>query len=103
MRQVVTVFVVFVYGMFIFHSCRKEYSCENCRETNKPPIANAGRDTILILPSDFVMLSGDGSHDPDGKVSEWLWRKISGPASFTIITPSDSTTKVTSLVTGTYQ
>ena len=70
---------------------------------NKPPIAIAGPDQVITLPTDSVSLDGSASSDPDGKISEWLWTKISGPASFNIIKPSDSTTKVKTLVAGTYQ
>jgi hypothetical protein len=84
-------------------SCKKEYSCESCSEKNKPPIAVAGPDQVITLPTDSVSLKGINSSDPDGTISGWLWRKISGPASFNIINPSDSTTKVKALVIGIYQ
>ena len=93
---------VLLAGVLVHLSCKKEYSCESCSEKNKPPIANAGPDQVITLPTDSVSLNGSSSNDPDGKISEWLWTKISGPASFTIINPTDSTTKVKTLVTGTY-
>ncbi|MES1223263.1 MAG: hypothetical protein ABUT20_47655, partial [Bacteroidota bacterium] len=96
-----SVFVLLTVVLF-YISCKKERSCENCKETNKPPIAIAGPDQVITLPTDSVLLDGSSSSDPDGKISEWLWTKISGPASFTIIKPNDSTTKVKALVTGTY-
>src|SRR5205814_1380353 len=89
----------------VLNSCKKEPSCENCRSlngTNKPPNANAGLDQVITLPTDSVLLDGRTSSDPDGIISEWLWTKISGPASFNIIKPSDSITKVKSLVAGSY-
>src|SRR5436190_14223309 len=89
----------------VLNSCKKEPSCENCRSVNyknKPPIANAGLDQVITLPTDSVLLDGRTSSDPDGIISEWLWTKISGPASFNIIKPSDSITKVKSLVAGSY-
>src|SRR6188768_4001017 len=89
-------------GTIIFYSCKKEYSCEGCNEKNKPPIAVAGADQVITLPTDSVLLDGRTSSDPDGIISEWLWTKISGPASFNIIKPTDSLTKVKALVAGTY-
>jgi len=89
----------------ILNSCKKETSCENCRSlngTNKPPTANAGLDQVITLPTDSVLLDGRTSSDPDGIISEWLWTKISGPASFNIIKSTDSLTKVKALVSGTY-
>ncbi|MES1225458.1 MAG: PKD domain-containing protein, partial [Bacteroidota bacterium] len=96
------IFVLFVVVLF-YLSCKKERSCENCKETNKPPIAVAGPDQLITLPTDSVLLDGSSSSDPDGKISEWLWTKISGPGSLTIIKPTDSITKVKALAPGTYQ
>ena len=49
------------------------------------------------------MLDGSVSNDPDGTISEWHWSKISGPASFNIISASTAKTIVKNLVAGTYQ
>jgi hypothetical protein len=54
-------------GMFI--SCKKETSCEGCKENNKPPVAIAGSDQVITLPTDSVSLDGSASSDPDGKIS----------------------------------
>ena len=89
--------------ILLFVSCKKEESCEGCREGNKPPIAIAGPDQVITLPTDSVSLNGNASSDPDGKISVWLWTKISGPAFFSIIKPSDSISKVKALIAGTYQ
>src|SRR6187401_3011104 len=89
----------------ILNSCKKETSCENCRsenDKNKPPIAVAGADQVITLPTDSVLLDGRTSSDPDGSISSYLWAKISGPASFNIIKSTDSLTKVKALVAGTY-
>jgi hypothetical protein len=98
------IFLIILAGGIVFHSsCKKERLCENCINGNQPPTAIAGPDQVITLPTDSVSLDGRQSSDPDGKISEWLWTKISGPASFTIIKPTDSTTKVKVFVTGTYQ
>ena len=92
-----------IAAALLINSCNKEFSCEGCRETNRPPIANAGRDTVIVLPVDSIKLDGSGSTDSDGIIAEFLWEKISGPSSLTIINASDSTTMVKALVAGTYQ
>src|SRR6187399_837367 len=92
-----------IAAALLINSCNKEFSCEGCRETNRPPIANAGRDTVIVLPVDSIKLDGSGSTDSDGVIAEFLWEKISGPSSLTIINASDSTTMVKALVAGTYQ
>jgi hypothetical protein len=73
----------------VFFSCKKETSCEGCRDGNKPPIAVAGPDQVITLPTDSVLLDGSSSSDPDGIISRYLWTKISGPASFNILKPTD--------------
>jgi K319L-like, PKD domain/Kelch motif len=93
---------IYLFLTLLVVSCKKEKSCENCRETNKLPTANAGLDQIITLPTDSVVLDGRSSSDPDGRISSYLWSKISGPASFTILHSSDSITKVKNLVKGVY-
>jgi len=87
-----------------FISCKKEYSCEGCNDNknNKPPIAVAGPDQVITLPTDSVLLEASSSSDPDGSISSYIWKKISGPASFSIISPTDSVTKIKALMVGTY-
>jgi len=91
-------------GTVFYLSCKKEYSCEVCSDNknNTPPIAVAGPDQVITLPTDSILLDGSSSSDPDGIISVWLWTKISGPASFNIVRPTDSLTKVKALVVGTY-
>ncbi len=93
---------ILITGMLLFISCQKELSCENCRVGNTPPISKAGPDQVITLPTDSVTLDGSASSDPDGTISEWLWTKISGPASFTISIPTDSMTRVKLLIPGIY-
>lgn len=76
------VFLLWI-GLALFVSCKKETSCEGCSvKTNKPPIAVAGLDQLITLPTDNVLLDGRTSSDPDGMISSCLWTKISGPVSF---------------------
>ncbi|MEP7251182.1 MAG: T9SS type A sorting domain-containing protein, partial [Ginsengibacter sp.] len=67
---------------------------------NIPPVANAGTDKTITLPTNTVSLSGTGT-DADGTVSSYLWTKVSGPAA-TITSATSAATTVTSLVQGTY-
>ncbi len=69
--------------------------------TNISPVANAGADKSITLPANSVSLTGSGS-DPDGTIASYLWKKISGPSSFTISNSTSSSTTVTSLVQGVY-
>ena len=104
MKSIINLSILILWIGVLFHiSCKKETSCEGCACKNKPPIAKAGLDQVITLPTDSVLLDGNSTSDPDGKISEWLWTKISGPVSFNIIRSSDSITKVKTLVAGTYQ
>ena len=84
----------------IFLSCKKERSCESCKENNKPPIAIAGPDQVITLPTDSVLLDGSSSSDPDGTISNWLWKKIEGPASFNIGNKTAAKTIVKNFIPG---
>jgi len=48
------------------------------------PVANAGNDRLIHLPSNSVQLNANNSYDPDGTIASYLWNKVSGPASFSI-------------------
>jgi Secretion system C-terminal sorting domain/Bacterial pre-peptidase C-terminal domain len=45
---------------------------------NQLPVANAGPDQTITLPINSVTLRGSGT-DPDGTISGYIWKKISGP------------------------
>jgi parallel beta-helix repeat protein len=68
---------------------------------NKKPVANAGGNKVITLPTNSVVLSGSGN-DPDGRITNYQWTKVSGPTSFNIATPTAGTTTVTGLVQGIY-
>src|SRR4030095_8640293 len=108
MRIIILLILSFA-GVIIFISCKKEYSCENCNSNpssanaNKPPIAVAGADQIVILPIDSVSLDGTSSSDTDGTISEWHWTKISGPASLNILNAASAKAVAKGLAAGTYQ
>ncbi len=90
-------------GSFVFTSCKKETSCEGCKENNKPPTAIAGPDQAITLPTDSVLMDGSVSSDPDGTISAWLWTKISGPVSVSINRSTNSVAIAKNLTGGIYQ
>ena len=69
---------------------------------NQTPIANAGIDKEVTLPTNSISLSGMGT-DADGTVASYAWAKIAGPSSGTITSPIVASTTITSLVQGVYQ
>lgn len=56
---------------------------------NQMPVANAGTDSTVFQGS-TVNLNGMQSYDPDGSISLWSWRQLSGPS--VIINNSSSAT-----------
>lgn len=68
---------------------------------NEAPVANAGADQTITLPDDDVTVSASGSTD-DVAILSYLWTKISGPSSFTIVDADEETTDITDLTAGTY-
>ena len=100
-----TLFFLFLISLnaLLILSCKKEQSCAGCDESNKPPIARAGRDTALVLPNDSIVLDGSASYDSDGTISGYKWTKISGPYAFNISDSNAPQTQVSSLIEGIYQ
>ncbi len=70
--------------------------------TNHPPVACAGSDRTITLPTDTVTLDGSCSTDPDNSIASYAWAKISGPSSFNIVNVNAVATQVSKLTEGTY-
>jgi hypothetical protein len=102
-NKILLTLTVGIFAGALYFSCRKSTECETCRDTNKPPVANAGKDTIIVLPLDSVLLNATSSKDPDGTIKAYLWSRISGPASSLIIDSSSAKTIVKKLTNGIYR
>jgi dienelactone hydrolase len=68
---------------------------------NQLPIANAGADIKITLPTNEATLNGSGS-DPDGTIKSFLWKQTSGPSTATFQDATSATSKVFGLVAGDY-
>jgi alpha-tubulin suppressor-like RCC1 family protein len=66
------------------------------------PVANAGSGSTITLPANSVTVDGSGSSNPGGGTLTYAWAKQSGPATYTITSPTAATTTITGLVQGTY-
>lgn len=69
--------------------------------SNVAPVANAGPDKSITLPTSSVVLNGSGT-DSDGSISSYLWSKLSGPSSFSFSSTGVASPTVSSLTEGTY-
>src|SRR4029079_8413014 len=74
----------------------------NAAPVNRPPVANAGANISITLPTSTASLNGSASSDPDGSLSGYAWTQISGPGTATIAAPGTATTAISGLVKGTY-
>ncbi|MGM0581495.1 MAG: PKD domain-containing protein [Bacteroidota bacterium] len=67
---------------------------------NLEPIANAGKDFTITLPTNSAKLVGSGT-DADGQITSYWWKKMSGP-SMKISNQGKSTATISNLLGGTY-
>jgi hypothetical protein len=67
---------------------------------NQAPLANAGSDKTVTLPTASVSITGTAS-DADGTISTYTWTQVSGTAA-TLTNATTATVGVSGLVAGTY-
>jgi gliding motility-associated-like protein len=65
------------------------------------PVANAGEDITLTLPTSSAQLTGDGQSS-DGSAVVYTWNQISGPSEATLAGENSSTASLENLVEGSY-
>ncbi|RYY51201.1 MAG: tandem-95 repeat protein [Chitinophagaceae bacterium] len=70
--------------------------------TNIAPLANAGPDINIALPTNTALLNGSAT-DADGTVLTYLWNQIAGPGAATIVNNALGVTVVNNLMQGQYK
>ncbi|MBS1664282.1 MAG: T9SS type A sorting domain-containing protein, partial [Bacteroidetes bacterium] len=65
------------------------------------PVANAGGDVSITLPTNSVKLAGSGS-ETNGTIVGYTWTQVNGPSTASIVSPNVSTTVISNLVAGVY-
>ena len=70
-------------------------------KVNKVPVANAGSNQTITLPSNSAGLNGNGT-DSDGKIASYAWSQVNGPSSANFSNAGAASTTVSSLVQGVY-
>ncbi|TCJ13498.1 T9SS type A sorting domain-containing protein, partial [Flaviaesturariibacter flavus] len=68
---------------------------------NQPPVANAGPDVTITLPTSSATLNGSGT-DAGGSIAGYSWSQVSGPNTATFSSKTVSNPTVSGLVAGTY-
>jgi beta-glucanase (GH16 family) len=65
------------------------------------PVADAGDDQVVMLPSNSAALDGTQSTD-DGVITEFSWEQVSGPSTATLGGADSAILSVSNLIAGTY-
>ena len=94
------VIIISILCIAIGISCKKN---NKDSQANVRPVATAGPDEIITLPTNSITLNGTASSDADGKIVTWQWSKILGPSTFILSNASTATATVTGLLEGAYQ
>jgi len=68
---------------------------------NIAPVANAGADQTVNLPTNSANLTGSG-YDQDGSIASYIWSQVSGPNTATMSSSWAANNTVSGLVAGTY-
>ena len=68
---------------------------------NGAPVANAGPDQSITLPTSSVVLSGSGT-DSGGAISSYAWSQVSGPSTADLSGETTANLTASSLVQGSY-
>lgn len=69
---------------------------------NNVPVAMAGQDEAITLPTNSAALNGAASYDNDGSIAAYAWTKISGPSQCTISNGNAANAVAGGLAQGTY-
>jgi hypothetical protein len=105
MKTFSTYSAILIAVVFAVMSCGKEIikHLPPFAPINNAPVADAGQDTVIFMPSDSSLLDGSKSQDPDsGDVISYKWTKISGPEKFILAAENSAQCRVTNLEKGIY-
>lgn len=69
---------------------------------NQPPVANAGSNLSINLPSNSVSLNGSASSDADGSIASYQWRQLSGPATAVLNNATSAIASAGNMIEGLY-
>src|SRR5262249_16598319 len=69
---------------------------------NQAPVANAGVNLTVVLPTNTFTLNGSASSDADGSIATYAWSQLKGPNTANIGFPNSANSGVSGLVQGDY-
>ena len=74
----------------------------NAAPVNQAPVANAGSNKTITLPTNSATLTGSASTDADGTITSYQWQQVSGPSASTLSSASAASITVSALQAGVY-
>ena len=74
----------------------------NIAPPNQAPVANAGANKAITLPTNSTSLSGSASTDADGTIATYRWQQVSGPSASTLSATNTANINVSNLQAGVY-
>ncbi|WP_171037082.1 malectin domain-containing carbohydrate-binding protein [Maribacter algarum] len=74
----------------------------NCVTTSEPPIANAGSNMSITLPTNSIVLNGSGNDPDGGSIATYQWTQEDGPNTSSLSGASTADLTVNNLIEGTY-
>jgi len=86
---------------WINHKVPRIYENTTLSPGNQDPIANAGEDQTISLPTNSITFNGTGT-DPDGGTVSFLWTQVSGPNTATLSGAATSDLTASDLLEGDY-
>ncbi|MRI00238.1 carbohydrate-binding protein [Kriegella sp. EG-1] len=69
---------------------------------SKEPIADAGQDQTVVLPSNSITLKGSGTDPNGGSITGYQWTQVSGPTTATLVGETTADLTASDLVLGSY-
>jgi len=69
---------------------------------NVAPVADAGNNITITLPTSTAALDGSGSADADGSITAYTWQQVSGPSTSTLSATNTARITVSNLIQGVY-
>ncbi|HJS55531.1 MAG TPA: hypothetical protein VJ765_13345, partial [Chitinophagaceae bacterium] len=85
-------------------------SIASCKDPlpNHSPVASAGQDIVIVLPTcrndttGSTDLDGTGSTDPDNNITSYSWRRVSGPGTYYLGNSTSAKARVENMAIGEY-
>ncbi|TVZ55430.1 putative secreted protein (Por secretion system target) [Lutibacter sp. Hel_I_33_5] len=68
-----------------------------------PPVADAGKNVVVILPNATATLDGSLSNDPEGQTLTYNWQQIYGPSTINFDNKTTASPNISNLVEGVYK